>query len=39
MELRKRKRRFVSEGEIVEFLDALDSDYSEHGDLGVDSGK
>ena len=39
MELRKTRRRFVSEGEILEFLDALDNDYSEHDDLGGDSGK
>lgn len=39
MELRKRKRRFVSEGEILEFSDALDNDYSEHDNLGGDSGK
>ena len=39
MESRKRKRRFVDEGEILEFLDDLDSDYSEHDDLGGDSGK
>ena len=39
MESRKRKRRFVNEGEILEFLDDLDSDYSEHDDLGGDSGK
>ena len=37
MELRK--RRFVNEGEILEYLDALDSDYSEHDDLGGNSGK
>ena len=39
MESRKRKRRFVNEGEILEFLDALDSDNSEHDNLGGDSGK
>ena len=39
IESRKRKRLFVTEGEILEFLDALDSDYSEHDDLGDDSGK
>ena len=39
MESRRRKRRSVNEGEILEFLDALDNDYSEHDDLGRDSGK
>ena len=39
MESRKKKRRFVNEGEILEFLDALDSDNSEHDNLGGDSGK
>lgn len=38
MESRKWKICFVNEGGILEYLNALDIEYSENGNLGGDSG-